>query len=184
MPIGPVGLLQFYTGAESSVPTTRSPSFRSLKIAETGMSAQLLRMETAAANLANAETTRVGEAGSGPYQRKVVRLTESQEPNSPLSVPPLPPLLTEPRPLSQPDPIDPTFSLGGVEAAEITTDATPGPLVYDPGHPDADAQGYVRYPNVRVTDEITDLMDARRIYEANASVFQAAKLMLRRALDI
>jgi flagellar basal-body rod protein FlgC len=56
--------------------------------------------------------------------------------------------------------------------------------VYDPGHPDANAQGYVRYPNVRITDEMVDLMEARRVYEANATVFQAAKQLLRRALDI
>lgn len=182
MPIKPIGLLKFYTGAIEPN-ASRTPSFRSLQIAQSGMSAQLLRMETAATNLANAETTRTGGAGSGPYQRQVVRLAEQRAPDAPLTVPPLPPLLTDPQ--SEPlTPADPTFDLAGVEATEIITDPTPGPLVYDPGHPDADAQGYVRYPNVRVTDEITDLMDARRIYEANASVFQAAKLMLRRALDI
>jgi flagellar basal-body rod protein FlgC len=183
MPINPVGLLKFYTGAESSPTMTRKPSFRSLQIAQSGMSAQLLRMETSAANLANAETTRVGEPGSGPYQRKVVRLTEARAPEAPLDVPALPPLATDPT-REQPEKIDQTFSLRGVETAEVATDTTEGPLVYDPGHPDANAQGYVRYPNVRVTEEITELMDARRIYEANASVFQAAKLMLRRALDI
>ena len=69
-------------------------------------------------------------------------------------------------------------------AVEITEDASEGPKVYDPGHPDADANGYVQYPNVRVTDEMVDMMEARRIYEANATVFQAAKQLLRRALDI
>jgi flagellar basal-body rod protein FlgC len=182
MPIKPIGLLKFYTGA-GELNTSRTPSFRSMQIAQSGMSAQLLRMETAATNIANAETTRTGEAGSGPYQRKVVRLSEQRAPDAPLDVPALPPLLTDPR-RDATAPADPTFALGGVAATEIINDTTPGPLVYDPGHPDADAQGYVRYPNVRVTDEITDLMDARRIYEANASVFQAAKLMLRRALDI
>ena len=73
---------------------------------------------------------------------------------------------------------------GGVKVTGIVEDATEGPLVYDPSHPDANPDGYVRYPNVRVTDEIVDLMDAKRIYEANATVFQAAKSMLRRAIDI
>ena len=53
-----------------------------------------------------------------------------------------------------------------------------------PGHPDADANGYVRMPNVRITDELVDLMDARRVYEANATVFQSTKAMLRRSLEI
>jgi flagellar basal-body rod protein FlgC len=63
-------------------------------------------------------------------------------------------------------------------------DPTPGRLVYDPGHPDANADGFVEYPNVDVNTEIVDLMVARRVHEANVSVFQAAKGMLRRALDI
>ena len=73
--------------------------------------------------------------------------------------------------------------LGG-QVVAVGEDQSEGPLVYDPGHPDANAQGYVRYPNVRITDEMVDLMEARRVYEANATVFQAAKQLLRRALDI
>jgi flagellar basal-body rod protein FlgC len=63
-------------------------------------------------------------------------------------------------------------------------DPTPGRLVYDPGHPDANADGFVEYPNVDVSVETVDLMLARRVHEANVSVFQAAKSMLRRAIDI
>jgi flagellar basal-body rod protein FlgC len=74
--------------------------------------------------------------------------------------------------------------LHGVRVAEVADDRTEGPLVYDPGHPDADANGYVRYPNVRPTDEMIDLLDARRMYEANATVFQSAKAMLKKALEI
>ena len=74
--------------------------------------------------------------------------------------------------------------LHGVRVAGIEDDRTEGPLVYDPGHPDADANGYVRYPNVRTTDEMIDLLDARRVYEANATVFQSAKAMLKKAIDI
>ena len=68
--------------------------------------------------------------------------------------------------------------------ASITTDTSPGRLVYDPGHPDANEQGYVRYPNVDVQKEVVDLMLVRRMYEANATVFNVAKRMLKRAMEI
>ena len=64
------------------------------------------------------------------------------------------------------------------------SDTRPGRTLYDPGHPDADADGFVAYPNVDVNTELVDMMVARRVFEANASVFQAAKAMLRRSLDI
>lgn len=70
---------------------------------------------------------------------------------------------------------------GGVRT---TQDARPGRSVYDPGHPDADADGFVAYPNVDLNTELVDMMIARRVHEANATVFQAAKAMLKRALEI
>jgi flagellar basal-body rod protein FlgC len=73
---------------------------------------------------------------------------------------------------------------GGVLATRSVTDARDGRWVYDPGHPDANEQGFVQYPNVDVNVELVDLMVARRVHEANASVFQAAKAMLKRALEI
>jgi flagellar basal-body rod protein FlgC len=177
----PINFLKFYTGSEQ--PSSRTPSFRSMRISQSGMSAQLVRMETIATNIANAETTRVGAPGSGPYQRRVVQTEVAPAPGAPPEYPALLPLDPAERDASVPTP-DLTLDTAGVETVAIVTDPTEGPLVYDPGHPDANELGYVRMPNVRVTDEITDLMDARRLYEANASVFQAAKLMLRRALDI
>lgn len=72
---------------------------------------------------------------------------------------------------------------GGV-TTQVVRDARPGRMVYDPGHPDADAGGFVEYPNVDVNTELVDLMVARRVHEANATVFHAAKDMLRRAIDI
>ena len=72
----------------------------------------------------------------------------------------------------------------GVHVSKIEQDMSPFLRKHEPGHPDADANGYVRYPNVRVSDEMIDLIDARRIYEANATVFQSAKAMLKRAIDI
>ena len=71
-----------------------------------------------------------------------------------------------------------------VSSTEQVSDPRPGRSLYDPGHPDADADGFVAYPNVDVNSEMVDLMVARRVFEANASVFQAAKAMLRRSLDI
>ena len=73
---------------------------------------------------------------------------------------------------------------GGVRVASIGVDTTDGPLVYNPGSPDADKNGYVRMPNVSMTDEMMDLMNARRVYEANATVFQVARAMLHKAIDI
>lgn len=72
----------------------------------------------------------------------------------------------------------------GTGAASEVTDPRAGRRLYDPGHPDADADGFVTYPNVDVNTELVDLMVARRVFEANATVFQAAKSMLRRALEI
>jgi flagellar basal-body rod protein FlgC len=66
----------------------------------------------------------------------------------------------------------------------VIQDPRPGELEYDPGHPDANPDGFVPHPNVDVTTELVDLMVVRRLHEANASVFQAAKAMLRRALEI
>lgn len=72
----------------------------------------------------------------------------------------------------------------GQPAMQVTQDPNPGRMVYDPSHPDANAQGFVEYPNVDVNTELVDLMIVRRVHEANVSVFQAAKAMMRRALDI
>jgi flagellar basal-body rod protein FlgC len=72
----------------------------------------------------------------------------------------------------------------GVRVAGIAEDQGQGRLVYEPGHPDANEAGYVRYPDIDTTQELVKLMDAKRIYEANAAVFTTAKSMLRAALDI
>jgi flagellar basal-body rod protein FlgC len=172
----PVRLLPLLSTAAAQ--TQRPPLFRGLDIATTGLSAQRMRMETIATNIANAETTR-GPDGQ-PYKRRMVQLEAATALGAPPSYPPLP-LDQQKDGVAAPDPSAP---LGGVQVVGISEDQSEGPLVYDPGHPDANAQGYVRYPNVRITDEMVDLMEARRVYEANATVFQAAKQLLRRALDI
>ena len=183
------------------------PMFRSLAIAASGLSAQRQRLETIASNLANAETTR-GPDGT-PYRRKVAVLqaagAETQlfgattppgmagtgsnpvRPfgNAAFQVPALAAAQRGDRvgPIEVPL-LGDDDGLHGVRLAGIAEDQTEGPLVYDPAHPDADQNGYVRYPNVRVTDEMIDMLDARRIYEANATVFQSAKAMLKKALEI
>jgi flagellar basal-body rod protein FlgC len=76
--------------------------------------------------------------------------------------------------------------VASADGASVTTtqDAAAGRRVYDPGHPDADADGFVTYPNVDLNTELVDMMISRRVHEANATVFQAAKAMLKRALEI
>ena len=170
-----IKLLPLLTNSMDQGP--RPPFARPLDISKSGMSVQRLRMEVAANNIANVETTRT-EAG-GPYRRRVVRLEEAMRDGG---IPQFPPLPLDPaNPAAIPGGTD---AREGVQAVAIEEDASEGPLVYNPGHPDADSSGYVRMPNVRVTDELVDIMEAKRIYEANATVFQAAKQMLRRALDI
>jgi flagellar basal-body rod protein FlgC len=75
-------------------------------------------------------------------------------------------------------------AVNDAQGTRVVLDPRPGRSVYDPGHPDADADGFVTMPNVDLNNEIVDLMVARRMFEANATVFQAAKSMLRRALEI
>lgn len=147
--------------------------FRTLSIASSGLSAQKARMETIARNIANAETTRTPDGG--PYRRKTVRLEARRfRPDRPegldgVEFPELP-IREEPE--------------GGVEVAGVEESTEPGPLVYEPGHPDANEDGYVRYPNVEPSEEMTKMTEARRTYDANATVFQVAKAVLRRALEI
>jgi flagellar basal-body rod protein FlgC len=92
------------------------------------------------------------------------------------------PLLNrDPKMLMEEDPED---QLGGVRVAGISEDQSEGALIYDPGHPDADGNGYVMMPNVDISTEIVDLMGARRMFEANATVFQAVKSILRRSTQL
>lgn len=156
------------------------PMFRSLSISASGLTAQRQRIDAIAHNIANAETTRTAEGG--PYRRRMVQMEEQ-------GFMPEPALLEagELWPTGQPAgelPIPPFEMEGGVRVGGVAEDATEGQLVYDPAHPDADVNGYVRMPNVDLTQEIVDMMDARRMYEANATAFQAIKNMLQRAAQI
>lgn len=184
------------------------PMFRSLGIAASGISAQRQRMETIAQNIANADVTR-GTDGA-PYKRRDVVLEAATSQNALYNTGPFASTMgtaaasnsvfgSNPFEIATTDnrrsievPVLPTTggvngSLGGeygVRVAGIAEDQGEGRLVYEPGHPDANEAGYVRYPDIDTTQELVKLMDAKRIYEANAAVFQTAKSMLRASLDI
>jgi flagellar basal-body rod protein FlgC len=137
--------------------------FSAMEVAASGLSAERTRMNTVASNLANARTTRT-DAG-GPYKR-----------------------------------LDPVFEAIGldnergvmatqggvskVKVARIQEDTRPGMLVYEPGHPDANAAGYVEYPNVNAVEEMVNMITASRAYEAGVTSIDTVKQMGRSALDI
>jgi flagellar basal-body rod protein FlgC len=144
--------------------------FDALDISASGLSAERLRMDVTSENLANAQTTR--GANGQPYQRKEVVLQEVG--GSPSFGATLAGVMGS-APGAAPD---------GVQVAGIVADPTPGQLVYDPGHPDANAQGYVRMPNVEPVMEMTDLITESRSYEANVTAMQTAKSMFTKTLDL
>ena len=141
------------------------------KVSGAGMRVQRLRMEIAAQNLANADATRTPEGG--PYKRKevVVMARESR-------ISPVPLLVRMMRGELGPE------ALETVDVAGVVDDPAPPKRVYDPGHPDADPQGYVLMPNVDVPMEMADLMTAARAYEANAVALQTLRRSVERALEI
>lgn len=156
---------------------------RSLAIAASGLSAQRARLDVIAENIANAEVTR-GVDGT-PYRRKVVELRAAAGPGASG----FPGIAGSTRIAGDPGMAGAFSSAqaqqhGGVEIVGISEDTSGGQLVYDPGHPDADGAGYVTMPNVSITDEMVDMMQTRRLFEANASVFQAIKSMLRSATQL
>ena len=146
--------------------------FDALNISGSGLSAERLRMDVVAENLANAQTTK--DASGQPYKRKEVVLQEigtggfgaalagamgSRAANA-------------------------DSAGGGVQVAGIVQDSTAGKMVYDPGHPDANAQGYVQMPNVEPVTEMVDLITASRSYEADVTAMQTAKQMFSKTLDL
>ncbi|MDR1444751.1 MAG: flagellar basal body rod protein FlgC [Treponema sp.] len=147
--------------------------FNSISIAATGMSAERLRHDVIADNIANASTTRTSEGG--PYRRSRVIMrpvTEGPYWRSPFL----------------PDSLD-NGTGKGVRVLEIQKDTTSeNKLVYDPTHPDAiksgPREGYVEMPNVDIVTEMVDLIAAGRAYEANASIIDGSKSMFQRALEI
>jgi len=137
--------------------------FSSLQVSSSGMSAQRTRAELLVENMANSETTRTPEGG--PYRRKdVVFSTDSQV--SPFSA---------------------VFQneIGtGVAVADVIQDAGPPERRYMPGHPDADATGYVAFPKMNPAEDMVDLLSASRSYQANIAAISSVKDMITRSIDI
>ncbi|HVU78261.1 MAG TPA: flagellar basal body rod protein FlgC [Gaiellaceae bacterium] len=137
-----------------------SSMFGALGISASGMAAERLRMDVTSDNLANADSTK--GADGQPYQRQEVVLQAGGQ----------------------------SFSdvLGGVQAGvqatAIVSDPSPGREVYDPSHPDANAQGYVTLPNVNTVTEMTDLITESRSYEANVQAMDTAKQLYLKTLDV
>jgi flagellar basal-body rod protein FlgC len=130
-------------------------------ISGSGMSAERFRMEVIANNIANANSTR--SANGGPFRRQDVVFAEVLGAASGPSGTPL---------------------LGGVQAVELVEDQTELPRVYMPGHPDADAEGFVRMPNVQLPIEMVNLLTASRAYEANLRAAQTFRQMNEQALGL
>jgi flagellar basal-body rod protein FlgC len=142
--------------------------FGVMEISASALGAERMRAEVVTSNLANAESTRTPEGG--PYQRREVVFT-AQRPSFALSLA--------------------TAGTGagdavstGVRVREIVNDPAPPLVKYEPSHPDANAQGYVAYPNINPVSEMADLMGASRAYEMNISAITAAKQMIQQSIEI
>ncbi|MCR5754759.1 MAG: flagellar basal body rod protein FlgC [Acetatifactor sp.] len=142
--------------------------FSAFNINASGMTAQRYRMDIISENVANANTTRT-EDGT-PYRRKVVTFEErggQKHFNDILGR------------------VTSDYSGQGVKVTKVSKDYTTDMnMVYDPSHPDADENGYVTYPNVNIITEMTNLIDASRAYEANATAFGATKSIALKGLEL
>lgn len=138
--------------------------FQGLDISATGLTANRFRMDVISANIANANTTRARRVDGEwiPYQRQMVVMQPAQS--------------------SFRDVLN--RKLEGVKVTRVVKDETPFKLLYQPEHPDADENGYVRLPNVDLLKEMVDMVTATRSYEANVTAFNASKQMALKALEI
>ena len=142
--------------------------FGALDISASGLTAQRLRMDTISQNIANVSTTRT--ANGDPYRRKVALFEERVEPAA---------FEGFIKAAAKGD------NLGiGVRVARIFEDSAPFKKVYEPGHPDADAGGYVSMPNVDVVTEMVNMISASRSYEANVTAINTTKSLATKALEI
>lgn len=142
--------------------------FSAFNINASGLTAQRLRMDVISENVANAQTTRT-EDGT-PYRRKVVTFAQKGDQTSFSKV------------LNN---VSSSYTGQGVKVDGIYEDfETEMKKVYDPSHPDADENGYVTQPNVNIIQEMTDLIDASRAYEANSTAFNASKSMALQGLEL
>ena len=132
-------------------------SFSVFQVSVSALSAQRQRMNTIASNMANAQSTRTAEGG--PYRRQdVVFTTELLDAGK--------------------------AGLEGVKVSSIVRDDSPFTMIYDPGHPDADSDGFVAMPNVNVIEEMVNMMMASRAYEASVSAFNISKSMFLKTLEL
>ncbi len=148
--------------------------FTSLAISGSGLTAEQTRMDTIADNIANVNTTQTAEGG--PYQREDAIFAPIMNSATPFT-PPSPPTPFGGSDVNQVLP-------QGVQVIAINTDKNGGRLVYDPTNPQANANGYVTYPNVNLITEISDMMGATRAYQANVTAINDAKTMAAKALEI
>jgi flagellar basal-body rod protein FlgC len=135
-----------------------------LKVSASGLKAQRTRMEVIASNLANIHTTRTEDGGPFIKKEVVFGTTEVSEKRE------FDKILSE--------------RVDGVKVDEIATSSKPCERVFDPGHPDADQEGYVTFPNVNLMEEMADMISATRAYEANINVINTTKEMFIKTLDI
>jgi flagellar basal-body rod protein FlgC len=145
-----------------SKPFSVAGVFSALEIAATGLDAERGRLNAIAGNLANAKTTRT--AAGGPYRRLD------------------PVFVAKPLDAGAFDPV--LRKIAAVQVAGLREDQGPGQRVYEPGHPDANPDGYVEYPNVSVVTEMVNLVTASRAYEAGVTTIESVKAIARNALKI
>ncbi|OQX84932.1 MAG: flagellar basal body rod protein FlgC [Candidatus Latescibacteria bacterium 4484_7] len=156
--------------------------FKTLEISAAGLSVQRMRLDVIAENLANVETTKT--AKGEPYRKKRVVIKAVKDRARPAAG-----QMEFSRIMESNTGYIP-LRLGRHSASEIpegsvkTDDKTPFTLRYEPGHPDADKNGFVKYPNVNVIDEMVDMVTASRAYEANVTAIQTAKDMFLKAIEI
>jgi flagellar basal-body rod protein FlgC len=139
--------------------------FGMLEVSGSALGAERWRAEVVSTNMANAETTRTPQGGA--YRRQLLVFRAHPMTRFPLLLAGLPGHATE-----------------GVRVERVVADPSPMPQRYEPGHPDADAAGYVTYPNVNPVFEMTDLLSAVRAYQVNVAAVQAAKSMIQTSLQI
>lgn len=132
------------------------PLLQTFRVSAAGMKAQGTRLRTISENVANAQTKPAGP-GDVPYRRKLVTFTDA---------------------------LDRETGMRLVRVSKIGEDVTPFSMVHDPGHPAADADGYVLTPNVNPLIELMDMREAQRSYEANLNMVRTSKTMVRDTLDI
>ena len=149
--------------------------FSSMNIVASGLTAQQMRLDVVAENITNATTTRT-EGGDGAYRRKMV-VFEAQAGRDDFRQ-------AMARAANGLGVSGDDENAGGVKVTQIVEDPSPMKMVYDPTHPDANAEGYVEMPNVDTVKEMTDAIAASQAYAANVTVFNTMKSVIAKGLEI